>query len=72
MKIILEDSEFQKMASAWVFENLVEKILVNANVVNNVIELDVVGEGENPEREVDLLPAENGIDVESLGESGEG
>jgi hypothetical protein len=33
MKIILEDNEFQKMASAWVHENFVEKILLNASVV---------------------------------------
>jgi hypothetical protein len=46
MKIILEDNEFQKMASAWVHENFVEKILLNASVVENVIELDVAGEDE--------------------------
>lgn len=48
MKIILVDSEFQDMANAWVYKNLVEKELVRASVVDNVIELEVIGEGEQP------------------------
>ena len=49
MKITLTDLEFNKMAEAWVHENFVDKILAEAEILDNVITLQVIGEGDIPE-----------------------
>ena len=48
MKIVLQQVEFEKMATAWVYENLVEKSLASATIVGDAIELEVFGEGDAP------------------------
>lgn len=49
MKIVLQQGEFEKMATAWVYENLVEKTMSSATIVGDSIELEVFGEGDAPE-----------------------
>ena len=46
MKIVLEQVEFEKMATSWVYENLVEKTMVSASIVGDSVELEVFGEGD--------------------------
>jgi len=48
MKIVLQQDEFEQMAGKWVFENLVEKEMHSAAIVNDTIELEVFGEGQAP------------------------
>ena len=56
MKIVLTQVEFEKMASAWVYENLVEKTMVAATIVGDEVELEVFGEGDLPVKEEDEKP----------------
>ena len=48
MKIALQQGEFEKMAAAWVYENLVEKTMSSADIVDGTIELEVFGDGDAP------------------------
>lgn len=56
MKIVLTQVEFEKMASAWVYENLVEKKMLAATIVGDEVELEVFGEGDLPVKEEDEKP----------------
>jgi hypothetical protein len=49
MKIALTQEEFETMAAAWVYENLVEKKMVSAEIKSDFIELEVFGAGDIPE-----------------------
>ncbi len=49
MKIVLQQGEFEKMAEAWVYENLIEKKMASATIVNDSIELEVFGDGSSKE-----------------------
>jgi hypothetical protein len=49
MKIVLTQKEFETMASAWVFENLVEKNMASARIVGDQVELEVFGSNDAPE-----------------------
>ena len=49
MKIVLTQKEFETMASAWVFENLVEKNMASAKIVGDQVELEVFGPNDAPE-----------------------
>ena len=53
MKIVLQQGEFEKMAASWVYENLVEKEMASASIVDNAIELEVFGAGEPEEVKVE-------------------
>ena len=67
MKIVLQQGEFEKMAESWVFENLVEKKMASASIVDNAIELEVFGDGES--RQEPLVyesPDEDNFDDEIL------
>jgi hypothetical protein len=52
MKIVLQQKEFESMAAAWVYENLVEKKMTSASIVEDAIELEVFGTGDEPEEAV--------------------
>ena len=51
MKIKLTQKEFETMAAAWVYENLVEKTMASAKIVDDYIELAVFGPDDKPEIE---------------------
>ena len=50
MRIVLQQVEFEKMAAAWVYENLVEKTMASATIVEDAIELEVFGADDGPEK----------------------
>ena len=56
MKIVLTQVEFETMAAAWVFENLVEKTMQTATIVGDSVELEVFGAGDLPEEKEDDEP----------------
>lgn len=49
MKIVLTQQEFETMASAWVYENFVEKTMASAKIVDDGVELEVFGPNDTPE-----------------------
>jgi hypothetical protein len=49
MKIVLTQQEFETMASAWVYENLVEKKMLSAKIVGDDVQLEVFSAGDEPE-----------------------
>ena len=51
MKIVLTQVEFESMASAWVYENLVEKKMTSATIVDDAIELEVFSANDAPKPE---------------------
>jgi len=51
MKIALTQEEFETMASAWVYENLVEKKMASSKIKDGFIELEVFGAGDMPKVE---------------------
>ena len=53
MKIVLQQKEFESMAAAWVYENLVEKKMTSATIVDDAIELEVFGSDDEPEVRVE-------------------
>ena len=63
MKIVLQQGEFEKMAAAWVYENLVEKKMESATIVGDSVELEVLGADDEPEVEE---PRESGFDAEEI------
>ena len=52
MKIVLTQVEFETMAEAWVYENLVEKQMASAKIVGDDVELEVFGSNDLPVVEV--------------------
>jgi len=48
MKIVLTQVEFETMAAAWVYENLVEKKMLTATIVGDDVELEVFGPNDLP------------------------
>lgn len=50
MKIVLEQSEFEKMAFAWVNEHLVNKEFYSASIVGDAIALEVFSDGDSPKK----------------------
>jgi len=54
MKIVLTQVEFETMAAAWVYENLVEKKMVSAKIDGDSIKLEVFGPGDMPQEELPL------------------
>jgi hypothetical protein len=56
VKIQLTQKEFETMASAWVYENLVEKTMVSAKIVGDSVELEVFGPDDEPEKEEEDKP----------------
>ena len=48
MKIVLQQAEFESMAAAWVYENLVEKKMTSAAIVDDAIELEVFAADQEP------------------------
>jgi len=59
MKIVLQQVEFEKMAAAWVYENLVEKTMASATIVGDSVELEVLGEGDKSEVIEQIEPSED-------------
>ena len=60
MKIILEQSEFDHMASAWVYEHLVEKKFHSVTIIGDSIEVEVFAENSEPKKlESVSYPEEN-------------
>jgi len=53
MKIVLTQVEFETMAAAWVYENLVEKRMESAKIVGDEVELEVFGANDKPEEAVE-------------------
>ena len=48
MKIVLTQVEFETMAAAWVYENLVEKKMLSATIIGDDVELEVFGPNDLP------------------------
>lgn len=58
MKIVLQQGEFEKMAESWVYENLVEKSMESASIVDNAIELEVLGAGDSLDKREPIIENE--------------
>lgn len=54
MKIVLTQIEFETMAAAWVYENLVEKKMLTAKIVGDEVELEVFEPADLPKEEVEV------------------
>ena len=67
MKIVLQQGEFEKMAAAWVYENLVEKKMESATIVGDSVELEVLGADDAPE-EVFVEEVMDYNDIRQVGE----
>jgi hypothetical protein len=64
MKIVLTQVEFETMAAAWVYENLVEKKMLSAKIVGDEVELEVFEPSDMPVEESEEKVEEVVEDVE--------